>query len=454
MIKTSFKTMIIIMVSLILLQCKDSKTGNKKETKQIKALIIQVKGKVLISNKLKAPLKDWKPVKSKQVIGKGTYLRTRPKSSCDLLLQNGSKIKIIEKSVIYIENMMAKDKDHKSKLRLYAGTVLSKPTKLSGNSEYTITTPTAVAGVRGTEFIVTFDQQKTSIAVNEGKVWVKRNISIDAKTQKTEHGKHLKNTALKEVNLNAGEASDIHVNDHNKIKKAIEKAKKGEKVNIEHIKQTTVIKPRQTNNDEKKKFVIFEDIRKMPAVEKEHHGVLLILAGAGTKIFINEKYEGSEMLMRIAKTGIYDIKITRNGKTIKQVKAEVKSKQKTEIKLSDPVFFEPESPEEKRILNKARQEIFKNDKPNTNVDLDSRKKPFQNDKPKQNFNFENKNIKKQAQSALEKRSRNLKDTDTVEEQRRAVRKPENSTYGSGQNTMRALEKRGKRIKKKRGSIFR
>ncbi len=455
MLKKNLCSALIILSLILFISCKKEK--KIKEQKIAKALIMQIKGKVLISKEFKAPLEKWTPVKTKQVITRGTYLRTRSQSSCDLLLNNGTKIKIIQKSIVLIQNISVSEKgEQKSKFKLYIGSILSKSSKLVGNSYYSISTPTAIAGVRGTEFVVNATEDKTSVSVNEGKVWVKRNIALDAK-QQNQQAKVIAKTATQEIELAPGQASDIKKQDNEKIKTAVEKAKKGEKINIEEIKKTATVKPRTVTPNEKKQFVIFEDIRKMPTAEKENYGVLLILAGPDTEIFINGKLEGKEMLMKIAKTGIYDIKITRNGQTIKNVKAEIKSKQKTEVKVADPVFFAPETEAEKKALQKAREKVFGDDKPNTNIDLDSPGKPFSNDKPNTGVNFENRDVKKEANRELDERSSKLRNNETTRRQREAVKKatqdPGKSDYGSGDDVMKALKNRRKKDKKPADKIF-
>ncbi|NCC45308.1 MAG: hypothetical protein EOM18_17380, partial [Clostridia bacterium] len=57
-------------------------------------------------------------------------------------------------------------------LNLDRGKVVSSVSKLKKESEYRVKTPTAVASVRGTEFLTEYDKGKTVVAVGKGKVSV------------------------------------------------------------------------------------------------------------------------------------------------------------------------------------------------------------------------------------------------------------------------------------------
>ncbi len=62
--------------------------------------------------------------------------------------------------------------DKKTELNLFSGQVKCKVNKLEDGSAFTVKTPSAVAGVRGTEFETQLDSQmNTLVAVEEGTVW-------------------------------------------------------------------------------------------------------------------------------------------------------------------------------------------------------------------------------------------------------------------------------------------
>ncbi len=101
-------------------------------------------------------------------------LVTGAKSNIDLQLSEDRVVKISEKSRVEISEMLATiDGATNDSLNLVAGGIYSKVGKLSKGSSFSVRTPTAVAGVRGTEFYVESDEQgQSSISVTGGKVEV------------------------------------------------------------------------------------------------------------------------------------------------------------------------------------------------------------------------------------------------------------------------------------------
>jgi hypothetical protein len=60
----------------------------------------------------------------------------------------------------------------KRQMELQKGKILSRVSRLKKGNEYIVKTPTAVASVRGTEFLTQYSEGKTSVAVGKGKVSV------------------------------------------------------------------------------------------------------------------------------------------------------------------------------------------------------------------------------------------------------------------------------------------
>jgi hypothetical protein len=96
--------------------------------------------------------------RKKEVNGDTTTKVTIEEGKVDSKVEDGRKTKWLER----------RDRDR-------TGT---KPST-KGKSNYEIETPTAVAGVRGTEFIVAVTPQKTFVYVKDGIVWVKDRVSGD-----------------------------------------------------------------------------------------------------------------------------------------------------------------------------------------------------------------------------------------------------------------------------------
>ncbi len=116
-------------------------------------------------------------------LSQGTVIVTEDKDSrCMLRTPAGSMIKLGGESKLVLAKLYKNNKlnTEKTGLALLAGKVLVKANKLAGNDEFSIKTKTAVAGVRGTQFIVEYygDKGITKVIVKEGKVAVAQKLAV------------------------------------------------------------------------------------------------------------------------------------------------------------------------------------------------------------------------------------------------------------------------------------
>ncbi len=103
-------------------------------------------------------------------------IKTGSNSFCDIRI-GGSIIRIKEKSTVTMSHLIRKGNVEDTTLGLSMGKMLCKPKKLLKSEKFIVKTPTAVAGVRGTRFIVETDSKKTTrIKVYNGRVKVARRI--------------------------------------------------------------------------------------------------------------------------------------------------------------------------------------------------------------------------------------------------------------------------------------
>lgn len=136
------------------------------ETRQISldtAKFTYVKGDVLVGGA---------PAALGQTVNKDTMIEVKNNSMAVLQFANAASITLKANSQLSISNL-AKNEKGKPVIELSqsSGTSFSKIAK--GQSEYSIKTPTAVAGVRGTSFELTVGKTKaTEIKLLEGKVQV------------------------------------------------------------------------------------------------------------------------------------------------------------------------------------------------------------------------------------------------------------------------------------------
>jgi hypothetical protein len=110
------------------------------------------------------------PVHEKDVI------RTGADSFCDVKIGE-SLIRIKQNTRVLMSGLIRKEEAENVSIDLGAGKLLCKPKKLLKSESFLIRTPTAIAGVRGTQFTVEADANSTSrIKVFEGHVKVAKRI--------------------------------------------------------------------------------------------------------------------------------------------------------------------------------------------------------------------------------------------------------------------------------------
>lgn len=107
-------------------------------------------------------------------LNQGDTVYTGASSSVTLNLSNGdADITLGENAEINVSDLNTSDGNKKSKLKVWAGSMWVKVKSLAGSDdEFEVETPTAVMGVRGTQFFVTVDPKTGVIkmAVGAGKV--------------------------------------------------------------------------------------------------------------------------------------------------------------------------------------------------------------------------------------------------------------------------------------------
>jgi hypothetical protein len=134
------------------------------------------------------------PAEKYQTVSPKDVIQTEGSSDVEVVLKKGNAVKLKENSALRVDEA---DKRTKAPVTaLLKGKVLAKVAKASanvmpGDSVFTVQTPNAVAGVRGTEFIVVisegggfgfgFNTSKTMVLVSRGTVNVKATSSaVDA----------------------------------------------------------------------------------------------------------------------------------------------------------------------------------------------------------------------------------------------------------------------------------
>lgn len=136
------------------------------------ATVTDISGEVWI---LKQGERYWLPVELDTPLEQSDRIRTGATSFAEILFDNGSVIKIEENTDIYLKELSA-DSDTKniiSKIFLKIGTLLSNISRfVHKSSRFSVFTNTMIAGVRGTEFVVTASDEKTDVGVFSGELEV------------------------------------------------------------------------------------------------------------------------------------------------------------------------------------------------------------------------------------------------------------------------------------------
>jgi|GEM_PF-4493860 len=121
-------------------------------------------------------------------VTENTYVYTLSKSSCKIKFNNGDVITLKEKTKVFVNEYYRGSKKDTS-INVALGSITAKIAHRGGNGAFNAYTPTAVAGVRGTEFDVTVGLDGSSqVAVNEGTVAVgndtgEQEVSTGSKVQ-------------------------------------------------------------------------------------------------------------------------------------------------------------------------------------------------------------------------------------------------------------------------------
>ncbi|MEW6201188.1 MAG: FecR family protein [bacterium] len=140
---------------------------------EIKATLKDVKGTVEV--KMPGETK-WTAAKENMKIGSGTTVKCMANSSAFVKWADGNVVKVYAMTTFELKSITAQPKKNaeKSNVEVTGGKILAKAKKMmNAESSFEVKTPTAIAGVRGTDFAVEVgENQATSVAVVSGEIAV------------------------------------------------------------------------------------------------------------------------------------------------------------------------------------------------------------------------------------------------------------------------------------------
>ncbi len=160
----------IMFVTIISVSCKKSTTP----AAAVDAVVSFYSGTATIQSIGGQP----RSIAIKEIVKDGDVIETGDKSSVvvqvgdELLVRFEENTKVVVTSITNIA---------KREITLDKGKVLSSVTKLKKGNEYFVKTPTAVASVRGTQFLTDYADGKTVVAVGKGRVSVVKSDTNEEK---------------------------------------------------------------------------------------------------------------------------------------------------------------------------------------------------------------------------------------------------------------------------------
>ncbi|MBW1799881.1 MAG: FecR domain-containing protein [Deltaproteobacteria bacterium] len=158
---------------VLLLSIQPSGSALGKNSDSFSATLVDFSGNVTLQ---KPDESIWLPVEKNIPLEKGDRIRTEKNAFAEILMDDGSLVKLEENAEMTLEEISAEHDTKKidSSLFLWFGRVLSNIVKFTHTrSRFNIRTPTMVAGVRGTEFVVeATDSKETEVGVFDGSVAV------------------------------------------------------------------------------------------------------------------------------------------------------------------------------------------------------------------------------------------------------------------------------------------
>jgi hypothetical protein len=165
------------------------------DTSNLTAYISFLSGNVEVDLTPDNELDDFEPAELGTEVFEGTLIRTGRDALCEVQMPDGSSLKISNGSVFRLEKIVSEEISGTmaQRFKLLFGRVRAKVEKLkTPDSRFEIVSGTSLAGVRGTDYGVNFDGEKSNILVFDGKV------GLESLTG-----------SFEEIEINAGEMSFV-----------------------------------------------------------------------------------------------------------------------------------------------------------------------------------------------------------------------------------------------------
>ena len=167
--------LILVSVSFVALSCNKSTSDQMNAAKTLTAKVSLVMGQATI---LRANTPGKIAVKIGLQLLPEDVVMTGPGSKLNITLKNSGVVRVGQNSKIIMSSLLKKDDGNsEQKINVQAGKIILGLKKLQKNSSFDVETPTAVAGVRGTSFMVDVQENENNAFPYFVKVNQKKNIT-------------------------------------------------------------------------------------------------------------------------------------------------------------------------------------------------------------------------------------------------------------------------------------
>ncbi len=148
-------------------QQNSAEHADRKKTRALRAIVLFVEGDVQIIRQNKET-----EIYKGDTLNTGDTIRTGAVGRVGLALGSGIQVSIAPSSLVNLEefSQLEKEKLRQVSIELKSGELISHVDKLRSGENVEVITPTSVAGVRGTSFIVKSSEESTQVIMIDGSV--------------------------------------------------------------------------------------------------------------------------------------------------------------------------------------------------------------------------------------------------------------------------------------------
>ena len=256
------------------------------------------------------------PAQVGDIVRQGMKIETGDKSFVDIYFDENA-VKILENSVVEISELEINMKEDSERTRFHIkkGKIFAKVArKLAKNDQFLISSPTATAGVRGTEFLVAEADGKGVVACLKGNVEVTNEVSPDKGSVMVPDNKEVvvekdKDMTVKDLSADNRKLMENIMKNFQDMKKDIRE--RFEKKRDEIRKAVEDQRKKNLESVEKQKKMDIENVEKQKARDKANVDRLKVISdktGDEAKEGVNKQQQESQKNLESVKPTIKKFK--------------------------------------------------------------------------------------------------------------------------------------------------